>query len=101
MANILKKYIKDGVIITGDDNLELDTPTFEIININIDTINKILKVEILHEVQQESITQKHSRTLNIDFNNLPAAVKTTGKSFLEAIETDILKLPQYKNSIAQ
>ena len=58
--NILKKYIKQGVIITGSDNVELDTPTFEIININIDTVNQVLHVEILHEVQQGSLTRKYS-----------------------------------------
>jgi hypothetical protein len=30
---------------------------------------------------------------------LPGAVKTTGKAFLEAIETEILNLPQYNESV--
>jgi hypothetical protein len=42
---ILKKYQKVGVITTGSDNVQLDTPTFEIINISIDTVNQLLKVE--------------------------------------------------------
>lgn len=97
--NILKKYTKQGVITTGDDNLELDTPTFEIIDVKIDTVNKVLLVEVLHEVQQKSIVQKHSRTFEVDFNKLSATVKTTGKSFLDAIEQKILSLPQYKGSV--
>ncbi len=101
MTNILKKYSKEGKITTGHDNLELDNPSFEIININIDTVNKVLKVEVLHEVLQGTVVQKHSRTFDIDFNKLPASVKTTGKSFLDAIEAVILKLPQYAGSIEE
>lgn len=98
MSNILKKYIKQGVIITGSDNVKLDTPTFEIIDIAIDTVEQKLTVEIMHEVSQGSLTRKHSRTFNIDFANLPSSVKVTGKAFLDAIETEILKLPQYVGS---
>jgi len=98
MSNILKKYTKQGVVITGSDNVELDTPTFEIIDIGIDTVNQKLIVEIMHEVQQGSVPQKHSRTFNIDFANLPSSVKVTGKAFLDAIETEILKLPQYQGA---
>lgn len=95
---ILKKYLKAGVITTGDDNLQLDTPTFEIINVGIDTVGQVLKVEILHEVSQGSLTQKHSRTFEVAFANLPNAVRIEGKSFLDAIEAEILALPQYSGS---
>lgn len=96
--NILKKYIKNEVITTGNDNVELDSPTFEIITIRIDTVAQTLQVEILHEVQQGSLTQKHSRSFDVAFGDLPGAVKVTGKSFLDAIETEILKLPQYSGA---
>ncbi len=99
--NILKKYIKQGVIITGSDNVELDTPTFEIINISIDTVNQVLHVEILHEVQQGSLTRKHIRTFEIPWGGLPSGVKVTGKSFLDSIEAEILKLPQYQDAQEQ
>lgn len=95
MTNILKKYLKSGVIITGPDNVELDSPTFEIIDVKIDTVNQVLNVEIMHEVSQGSLNQKHSRTFDVPFAGLPSAVKVTGKSFLDAIESEILKLPQY------
>ena len=95
---ILKKYIKTGVITTGDDNLELDTPSFEIVGVNIDTVNSVLKVEILHEVSQGSLTQQHSRTFEVGFSALPNPVKVEGRSFLDAIEAEILKLPQYSGA---
>ena len=98
MSNILKKYKKEGVVITGSDNVELDMPIFEIIDVGIDTVEQKLTVQIMHEVSQGSLTQKHSRTFNIDFANLPSSVKVTGKAFLDAIETEILQLPQYQGS---
>ena len=98
MNNILKKYIKQGVITTGSDNVELDTPTFEIIDIAIDTVEQKLTVEIMHEVSQGSLTQKHSRTFDVAFADLPSSVKVTGKAFLDAIEIEILNLPQYLGS---
>lgn len=96
--NILKKYTKSGVVITGSDNVELDTPTFEIVNVPIDTLNQQLTVEILHEVSQGSLTQKHSRTFELAFADLPSDIKAAGKVFLEAIQTKILELPQYVGS---
>ena len=96
--NILKKYIKNQVITTGTDNVQLDSPEFEIINVNIDTVDRVLKVEILHEVKQGSLTQKHSRTFDVQFNDLPNPIKVTGLEFLTAIETEILKLPQYSGA---
>ncbi len=101
MTNILKKYTKEGPVTIGDDNLELDTPTFEIIGIHIDPITKILKVEILHQVTQGTVVQKHSREISVDFNKLPASVKTAGKGFLNSIEAEILKLPTYSGSNEQ
>lgn len=98
MANILKKYTKSGVITTGEDNLEIDTPSFEIIDVRIDTVNQLLKVEIVHEVSQGSVTQKHSRTFEVSFSCLPSSVKKSGKAFLDAVETEILALPQYNGS---
>ena len=98
MNNILKTYTKEGVIITGSDKVELDTPTFEVVNVDIDTLNQKLSIEILHEVMQGSVKQEQKRRFNIDFDNLPSSVKVTGKSFLDAIETEILKLPQYLGS---
>ena len=93
--NILKKYTKTGVITTGSDNVELDTPQFEIVDVKIDTVKQVLHVEILHEVMQGSLVRKHSRIFDVPFAGLPTAVKVTGLSFLQAIETEILTLPQY------
>lgn len=98
---ILSKYIKNGVVQVGDDNKELDTPTFEIRNISINTVDQYLEIEILHEVQQGSVTQSHSRTKRIEFGDLPAPVKGSGKSFLESIESEILKLPAYSGATKQ
>ena len=96
--NILKKYTKSGVITTGSDNVKLDTPTFEIINVDTDTVDQKLSIEILHKVMQGSIEQEQNRRFNIDFADLPNTVKVAGKAFLNAIETEILKLPQYVGS---
>lgn len=96
--NMLKKYTKLGVIVTGDDDLELDTPTFEIINITVDTVNQQLKIEILHEVIQGTLTQQYSRTFNVPFLDLETNDKVTGQLFLDAIEEKILELPQYVGS---
>ena len=101
MPNILKKYLKTGVITTGSDNIQLDSPTFEIIKVEIDTANSVLHVEILHEVQQGSLTQKHSRTFDVAFGGLPSGVKVTGKAFLDAIEAKILTLSQYSGAVGQ
>jgi hypothetical protein len=101
MSNILKKYNKEGVITTGDDNVQLDSPTFEIINVSIDTVNSKLRVEVLHEVMQGILIRKHSRDFNINFADLPASVKTAGKAFLDAIEAEILALPQYADSVPE
>jgi len=98
MANILNKYSKDGVIITGSDNVELDTPIFEIIDVKIDTVNRVLSVEIMHEVKQGSLTQKQSRTFEVAFSDLSSSIQSTGLSFLQAIENKILELPQYNGA---
>ena len=96
---ILKQWIKNGVVVTGSDSVELDTPTFEIIDVQIDTVEQVLHVEILHTVMQGSLTQKHSRTFDVPFAGLPNPVKATGKSFLDAIEAEILALPQYSGAV--
>ena len=98
---ILQKFNKAGVITTGDDNIELDSPSFEIINVGINTVDSKLRVEILHEVMQGILARKYSRDFNINFADLPASVKTTGKAFLDAIEAEILKLPQYADSVPE
>lgn len=98
MENILKKYRKEGVITTGSDNVELDTPTFGIIDVKIDTVNRMLSVEILHEVYQGSLTQKQSRTFEVAFSDLSGSIQSTGLLFLQAIETKILELPQYSGA---
>ena len=98
MPNILPKYRKTGVVTTGSDNVRLDTPTFEIIKVEIDTLNEALVVEILHKVTQGTVVQEHSRTFNVTFASLSGAVRTTGKNFLDAIEARILALPQYSGS---
>jgi hypothetical protein len=98
MPNILPKYRKTGVVTTGTDNVMLDTPTFEIINVQIDTLNGNLIVEILHTVTQGTIEQTHSRTFDVPFASLTGPVRTTGKNFLDAIEARILALPQYSGS---
>ena len=99
--NILKKYIKNEIITTGTDNVQLDSPTFEIVSVNINTVERTLQVEILHEVQQGALTQKHSRMFDVGFKQLPNSVKLTGKEFLDAIEASILQLPQYSGAIEQ
>ena len=101
MANILKQWIKNGVIVTGSDNVELDTPIFEIVDVDIDTVAQVLHVEILHKVMQGSLERLHSRTFDVAFADLPNSVKITGKEFLDAIETEILLLPQYSGAVEQ
>ena len=96
--NILTKYTKTGVVTTGDDNVQLDTPTFEIIDVRIDTVEQVLHVEILHEVLQGSLVRKHSRTFDVAFADLSAPIRSTGLTFLQAIEAEILALPQYAGS---
>ena len=86
----MNKYKKNEIITTGTDNVQLDSPTFEIVNISIDTVSNILHVEIMHEVQQGSLTQKHSRTFEVKFKDLPSAIKIEGAQFLQAIENEIL-----------
>ena len=99
MSNILKKYSKTGVITTGDDNLELDSPSIEIVSVYIDTLARELTVEVMHEVMQGSLTRKHSRSFKVSFDTLPSNIKMEGKGFLDAIETAILALPQYVGSV--
>lgn len=99
MENILNKYRKEGVITTGSDNIELDTPEFEIIDVKIYTVNRMLSVEIMHEVKQGSLTQKQSRTFEVAFSDLSGSIQSTGLLFLQAIETKILELPQYSGAI--
>jgi len=98
MTNILKRYKKNGVIVTGSDSVELDSPKFEIVEIRIDTISKNIHIDILHEVMQGSLTRKHARNFEVNFSGLPTNVKTTGKAFLDAIEAEILALPQYSGA---
>ena len=97
--NILKKYRKDGVIVTGSDNIKLDSPEFEIVSVLIDTVEKQLHLEVMYEVKQGSLIQKQYRTFDVAFGNLPDSVKATGLSVLQAIEQEILKLPQYVGSV--
>ena len=95
----MEKYKQSKVIITGSDSVELDSPTFEVINVNIDMLTNVLTVEIMHEVSQGTLTQKHSRTFEVKFSDLSKSVKTTGLAFLDAIEGKILELPQYVGSV--
>ena len=99
--NILKTYKKTGVIVTGSDNVKLDTPIFEIVAVNIDTVNSILHVEILHKVMQGSLERLHSRTFDVPFGSLSTPIKKAGKEFLDAIEAKILTLPQYSGAVEQ
>ena len=96
--NILKKYIKTGVVEIGSDKFKVDTPTHEVTFVGIDTVNRAVKVTIMHEVMQGSVMNPHERTEEITFANLPASIQTTGKAFLDAIETERMKLPQYTGS---
>lgn len=96
--NILKKYTKSGVIITGSDNVKLDTPTFEIVNVITDTVEQQLTVEILHEVMQGSVKQPYSRFFNIAFSSMNSDDKAAVKAFLKVLQTKILELPQYVGS---
>ena len=99
MAHILKHWKKTGVIITGTDNVELDTPIFEIVDVDIDTVNSVLHVEIMHKVMQGSLERKHSRSFDVAFSSLSTPIKQAGKVFLDAIEQEILKLPQYQGAV--
>ena len=101
MVNILKHWIKNGVVVTGSDNVELDTPSFQIVDVQIDTVNSVLHVEIMHEVAQGSLTQKHSRSFDVPFGSLTTPIKQAGKEFLDAIEAKILTLPQYQGAVEQ
>lgn len=98
MSHILKHWIKTGVVTTGTDNVQLDTPSFEIIAVNIDTVEQVLHVEVMHTVMQGILERKHSRSFDVAFTSLPTAVKQTGKEFLDAIEAKILALPQYQGA---
>ena len=98
---ILKKYKKDGVVITGSDNIELDTPIFEITHVGIDTVASVLRVEVIHTITQGSLEQRHSRSFEVAFSDLSTPIKQAGKTFLDAIEQKILSLPQYQGSIEQ
>lgn len=97
----MNRYKKTSVITTGTDSVELDNPTFEIVNININTVSNLLSIEIMHEVSQGSLTQKHSRTFDVKFKDLSSSVKLTGRNFLQAIENKILELPQYSGGVKQ
>lgn len=94
MANIFKKYKKEGLVIIDKGNRTLDTPTFEIIAVYVDTINSIVKVEIMHKVMQGSIEQPHSSFEEIDSKK----VITSKKLDLDALEKEILELPQYNGA---
>ncbi len=96
MTNILKKYKKIGKVQIGTDNKELNSPTFEIISVFTNTVDNTLNVEIKH--LEENGSYPHQRSIEVQFNNLPTAVKATGKTFLDAIEAEILKLPQYSGA---
>lgn len=98
MINILKKYKKQGVIEIGTDQRKLDSPEHETIFIGIDMISKKVSVVVRHDAMQGTIKNPHERTIDVDFSNLPSAVKSAGKAFFDAIETERLKLPQYVGS---
>ena len=98
MGNILKKYKKDGVIEIGTDKRKLDSPEHETVFIGIDMVAKKVSMIIKHDAMQGTIKNPHERTIDVDFSNLPPAVKATGKAFFDAIEIERLKLPQYIGS---
>lgn len=98
MDNILKKYKKEGVIEIGTDKRKLDSPEHETVFIGIDMVTKEVSVIIKHDAMQGTIKNPHERTIEVEFNNLPSAVKEAGKAFFDAIETERLKLPQYVGS---
>lgn len=98
MSSILKKYKKEGVIEIGTEKTKLDSPEHQTIFIGIDMISKKIGVVVKHDAMQGTIKNPHERTIDVDFSNLPSAVKATGKAFFDAIEIERLKLPQYVGS---
>jgi len=98
MANILKKYRKEGVIEIGTDKRKLDSPTHEIIFVGINPITKMVSVNILHEAMQGTVMNPHERTIELSYSELPASIRAAGKVFLEAIETERMKRTEYKGS---
>ena len=94
MGNTLKKYKKEGLVIIDKGNRTLDTPTFEIIDVHLDPIDSIVTVEILHKVMQGNVEQPHSSFEKIDSKK----VITSKKLDLDALEKEILKLPQYSGA---
>ena len=99
MAHILKHWKKNEVTNIGTDKAPMNKPTFEIINVSIDTKSRVLNVEIEHF--EENGLQPHSRSAEKDFNSLPSSIKQAGKVFLDAIEQEILALPQYIGAVEQ
>ena len=98
MGNILKKYRKEGVIEIGSDKRKLDSPTHETTFVGIDTVNQLINVTIMHEAMQGSVMNPHVRTEVVPFANLPTSIRAAGKLFLDAIETERMKLPQYSGA---
>jgi hypothetical protein len=98
---ILRKFKKIGEIIIGTDNKLIDSPEWNIGTVRIDTIIEKLHVEILHKVMQGTVEQPEQRDFNINFSDLPSSVKVTGKAFLDAIEEEVLKHPNYADSTEQ
>lgn len=95
MPNILTRYLISGVVNIGDDNFLADSPEFDIININIDTEEQVLNLEVMHYVPQGSIIQYHSRMFHIPFADLPPAVAATGFSFITSVQDELLLVPPY------
>lgn len=94
----MKKYKIEGVVEIGNgivDGIQLDTPTFEIVDVRINMATNELTLEVMHEVNQGSLIRKHSRNIEVDFKDLPSNIKTTGLAFLDALDVEMLKFPQY------
>lgn len=98
---ILKKFKKRGWIIIGTDNFLIDSPDWNIGTVRIDTEESNLHVEIMHKIMQGTVEQPHQRDIDIAFADLPASVRATGKAFLDAIEAEVLKHPNYAGSTEQ
>lgn len=98
MSNILTRYIKQGIVTIGDDGQRIDTPQFEIIDVDIDTVGRTLSVRVMHYAQQGSLEQQHERTFTIPFSQLPAPIQQSGLTFLQAIQTAMLQLPRYSGA---
>ena len=96
---MLNKFKKEGLTEIGTDKAQLFSPIFQIINVNFNKETQNVEAEIMHEVEQGAIIQKHSRTETIPLLSLDMADIEAGTKFLDAVQAKIVNLQQYAGSI--